>query len=146
MSLTYCPACQRSVVEDVIELITYASGRMGDYQNAAHLGLRLYSRWDPDEGGKPDYKSYNVDINRYAKPFQKQPPLVDHFGRAPAEVYSSCCSCGPMMLDVLFKIKDEQDHTLSFRRSCRYGLCKPLVALPSACKLLFAVTTSIEGG
>ena len=25
-----------------------------------------------------------------------------------------------MMLDVLFKIKDEQDHTLSFRRSCRW--------------------------
>lgn len=29
------------------------------------------------------------------------------------------CSCGPMMLDVLFKVKDEQDQTLSFRRSCR---------------------------
>ena len=28
-------------------------------------------------------------------------------------------ACGPMMLDVLFKIKDEQDSTLSFRRSCR---------------------------
>jgi hypothetical protein len=28
-------------------------------------------------------------------------------------------SCGPMMLDVLFKIKDDQDHTLAFRRSCR---------------------------
>lgn len=27
--------------------------------------------------------------------------------------------CGPMMLDVLLKIKDEQDHTLSLRRSCR---------------------------
>jgi succinate dehydrogenase (ubiquinone) iron-sulfur subunit len=52
-------------------------------------------RWDPDNAGKPDYKSYNVDIN----------------------------SCGPMMLDVLFKIKDEQDHTLSFRRSCREGIC-----------------------
>lgn len=26
---------------------------------------------------------------------------------------------GPMTLDVLFKIKDEQDQTLSFRRSCR---------------------------
>lgn len=25
-----------------------------------------------------------------------------------------------MMLDVLFKIKDDQDHTLAFRRSCRY--------------------------
>jgi succinate dehydrogenase (ubiquinone) iron-sulfur subunit len=29
------------------------------------------------------------------------------------------CSCGPMMLDVLLKIKDEQDQSLSFRRSCR---------------------------
>ena len=29
------------------------------------------------------------------------------------------CSCGPMMLDVLFKIKDDQDHSLAFRRSCR---------------------------
>jgi succinate dehydrogenase (ubiquinone) iron-sulfur subunit len=28
-----------------------------------------------------------------------------------------------MMLDVLFKIKDEQDSTLSFRRSCREGIC-----------------------
>lgn len=28
-----------------------------------------------------------------------------------------------MMLDVLFKIKDEQDHTLAFRRSCREGIC-----------------------
>ena len=27
-----------------------------------------------------------------------------------------------MMLDALFKIKDEQDQTLSFRRSCRYAL------------------------
>lgn len=31
-------------------------------------------------------------------------------------------SCGPMMLDVLLKIKDEQDQTLAFRRSCR---CEP---------------------
>ncbi|KXZ52263.1 hypothetical protein GPECTOR_10g894 [Gonium pectorale] len=27
------------------------------------------------------------------------------------------------MLDVLLKIKDEQDQTLSFRRSCREGIC-----------------------
>ncbi|KAK9815747.1 hypothetical protein WJX72_008839 [[Myrmecia] bisecta] len=52
-------------------------------------------RWDPDSQGKPSYASYNVDVN----------------------------SCGPMMLDVLFKIKDEQDHTLAFRRSCREGIC-----------------------
>ncbi|GBF93479.1 hypothetical protein Rsub_06612 [Raphidocelis subcapitata] len=53
-------------------------------------------RWDPDiPDAKPNYASYKVDIN----------------------------SCGPMMLDVLFKIKDEQDQTLSFRRSCREGIC-----------------------
>jgi succinate dehydrogenase (ubiquinone) iron-sulfur subunit len=52
-------------------------------------------RWDPETGGKPRYQSYNVDIN----------------------------SCGPMMLDVLFKIKDEMDHSVNFRRSCREGIC-----------------------
>lgn len=52
-------------------------------------------RWDPDREDKPVYQSYNVDIN----------------------------SCGPMMLDVLFKIKDDQDHSLAFRRSCREGIC-----------------------
>jgi len=35
----------------------------------------------------------------------------------------SACRCGPMMLDVLLKIKDEQDHTLTLRRSCREGIC-----------------------
>eukprot|EP01023_Acetabularia_acetabulum_P053356 TRINITY_DN596_c1_g2_i1.p1 TRINITY_DN596_c1_g2~~TRINITY_DN596_c1_g2_i1.p1 ORF type:complete len:286 (-),score=39.91 TRINITY_DN596_c1_g2_i1:245-1102(-) len=55
----------------------------------------LVYRWNPDESQKPSYQSYKVDIN----------------------------NCGPMMLDVLFKIKDEQDSTLSFRRSCREGIC-----------------------
>lgn len=31
--------------------------------------------------------------------------------------------CGPMFLDALIKIKDEIDPTLSFRRSCREGIC-----------------------
>lgn len=31
--------------------------------------------------------------------------------------------CGPMILDVLIKIKDEMDPTLTFRRSCREGIC-----------------------
>jgi len=52
-------------------------------------------RWDPESGDKPRYQTYSVDTN----------------------------DCGPMMLDVLFKIKDEQDNTLSFRRSCREGIC-----------------------
>jgi succinate dehydrogenase (ubiquinone) iron-sulfur subunit len=31
--------------------------------------------------------------------------------------------CGPMILDALIKIKDEVDSTVSFRRSCREGIC-----------------------
>lgn len=52
-------------------------------------------RWNPDSDEKPKYVSYQVDIN----------------------------NCGPMMLDVLLKVKDEQDQTLSLRRSCREGIC-----------------------
>ena len=32
-------------------------------------------------------------------------------------------TCGPMILDALIKIKDEVDPTLTFRRSCREGIC-----------------------
>ena len=32
-------------------------------------------------------------------------------------------NCGPMVLDALIKIKDEEDGTLAFRRSCREGIC-----------------------
>lgn len=52
-------------------------------------------RWTPESQDGPKYASYQVDIN----------------------------NVGPMMLDVLFKIKDEQDPTLAFRRSCREGIC-----------------------
>uniref|UniRef100_A0A6M3WWK2 Succinate dehydrogenase [ubiquinone] iron-sulfur subunit n=1 Tax=Pterocladiophila hemisphaerica TaxID=2712948 RepID=A0A6M3WWK2_9FLOR len=31
--------------------------------------------------------------------------------------------CGPMILDVLLYIKNNQDSTLTFRRSCREGIC-----------------------
>jgi len=37
--------------------------------------------------------------------------------------YIDTKSCGPMFLDALIKIKDEIDPTLSFRRSCREGIC-----------------------
>ncbi|KAI8358419.1 hypothetical protein BD560DRAFT_455789 [Blakeslea trispora] len=44
---------------------------------------------------KPSLESYQVDLN----------------------------NCGPMVLDALIKIKSEQDSTLTFRRSCREGIC-----------------------
>jgi len=56
--------------------------------------FKIY-RWDPDSGGKPYLSTYPVDLN----------------------------DCGPMILDVLLKIKNEQDPTLTFRRSCREGIC-----------------------
>jgi succinate dehydrogenase (ubiquinone) iron-sulfur subunit len=31
--------------------------------------------------------------------------------------------CGPMVLDALFQIKNQHDSTLSYRRSCREGIC-----------------------
>ena len=37
--------------------------------------------------------------------------------------YIDSKQCGPMILDALIKIKDEIDPTLSFRRSCREGIC-----------------------
>jgi succinate dehydrogenase / fumarate reductase iron-sulfur subunit len=52
-------------------------------------------RWDPDKGGNPTIDSYEVDLD----------------------------ACGPMVLDALIKIKNEVDSTLTFRRSCREGVC-----------------------
>lgn len=37
--------------------------------------------------------------------------------------YIDLNDCKPMYLDALIKVKDEMDSTLSFRRSCREGVC-----------------------
>jgi succinate dehydrogenase / fumarate reductase iron-sulfur subunit len=52
-------------------------------------------RWNPDDGKTPQVDTYEVDLD----------------------------DCGPMVLDALIKIKDEVDQTLTFRRSCREGIC-----------------------
>ena len=56
--------------------------------------FRIY-RYDPDSGRNPRLDTYDIDLD----------------------------SCGPMVLDALIKIKDEIDPTLTFRRSCREGIC-----------------------
>ena len=56
--------------------------------------FRIY-RWSPDDHRNPRLDTYTVDLK----------------------------SCGPMVLDALIKIKNEQDATLTFRRSCREGIC-----------------------
>eukprot|EP00457_Paulinella_chromatophora_P012386 gb/GEZN01012593.1/.p1 GENE.gb/GEZN01012593.1/~~gb/GEZN01012593.1/.p1 ORF type:complete len:265 (-),score=28.38 gb/GEZN01012593.1/:211-1005(-) len=52
-------------------------------------------RWNPDSSEAPQTVTYKVNMNE----------------------------CGPMILDALIKIKSEQDSTLTFRRSCREGIC-----------------------
>jgi succinate dehydrogenase / fumarate reductase, iron-sulfur subunit len=52
-------------------------------------------RWRPEDGENPRLDTYEVDLD----------------------------ACGPMVLDALIKIKNEIDPTLTFRRSCREGVC-----------------------
>ena len=56
--------------------------------------FRIY-RWNPDDGANPRVDSYAVDLE----------------------------DCGPMVLDALIKLKNEVDASLTFRRSCREGVC-----------------------
>jgi succinate dehydrogenase (ubiquinone) iron-sulfur subunit len=37
--------------------------------------------------------------------------------------YLNLKECSPMYLDALIKVKNEMDPTLTFRRSCREGIC-----------------------
>ena len=58
-----------------------------------------------------------VEIYRFDPEDEKQTnPYIDRF-----EI--DLDNCGPMVLDLLIKIKSEQDSSLTFRRSCREGIC-----------------------
>lgn len=56
-----------------------------------------------------------IAVYRY-NPEEEGNPRVDTF-----EINSK--DCGPMVLDAIIKIKNEIDPTLTFRRSCREGIC-----------------------
>ncbi|WP_339855071.1 succinate dehydrogenase iron-sulfur subunit [uncultured Nisaea sp.] len=56
--------------------------------------FKIY-RYDPDSGQNPRVDTYEIDLD----------------------------ACGPMVLDALIKIKNEVDTTVTFRRSCREGIC-----------------------
>src|SRR5271168_3000892 len=52
-------------------------------------------RWSPDDNENPRADEYTIDLDK----------------------------CGPMVLDALIHIKNDMDSTLTFRRSCREGVC-----------------------
>ena len=56
--------------------------------------FRIY-RYEPDSGENPKLDTFEIDLDK----------------------------CGPMVLDALIYIKNELDPTLTFRRSCREGVC-----------------------
>ena len=66
---------------------------------------------------KPDNAEnvQEIKIYRY-NPDDSENPRIDTF-------FIDLDKCGPMMLDALIKIKSEIDPTLTFRRSCREGIC-----------------------
>src|SRR6266567_3206098 len=63
-------------------------------QSAHARRLRIY-RFNPDSDHNQRIDTYEIDV----------------------------AACGPMILDMLIHIKNEIDSTLSFRRSCREGIC-----------------------
>ena len=56
--------------------------------------FKIY-RWSPDDDKNPRVDTFTIDKDE----------------------------CGPMVLDALIKIKNEVDGSLTFRRSCREGIC-----------------------
>jgi len=56
--------------------------------------FRIY-RWEPESGGNPSIDTFEIDLDQ----------------------------CGPMVLDAMIYIKDKVDSTVTFRRSCREGIC-----------------------
>ena len=76
--------------------------------------FRIY-RYDPDSGENPRYDRFEIDLD----------------------------DTGPMVLDALIKIKNEIDPTLTFRRSCREGICGSC-SMNIAGKNGLACTTAIE--
>lgn len=73
--------------------------KQGQYFNApegaTNVRKVIVYRYDPTTGENPHTDTYEVDMD----------------------------TCGPMVLDVLLKIKNEMDSTLALRRSCREGIC-----------------------
>ena len=62
---------------------------------ASNVRVFQIYRWSPDDDANPRVDRFEVDLDE----------------------------CGPMVLDALIKIKSEQDSSLTFRRSCREGIC-----------------------
>ena len=73
------------------------TGKHFKCDNADKKNIRIFKiyRYDPDDEKNPRVDTYEIDTS----------------------------DCGPMVLDALLKIKNEIDTSITFRRSCREGIC-----------------------
>ncbi|CAK0778923.1 succinate:quinone oxidoreductase, iron-sulfur cluster binding protein [uncultured Gammaproteobacteria bacterium] len=72
-----------------------AGKKVSDARGAKNARVFKIYRWNPDDGQTPKLDEFEIDLDK----------------------------CGPMVLDALNYIKDNIDSTLTFRRSCREGIC-----------------------
>jgi len=73
------------------------TGKYFNCDNSDKTNIRIFKvyRYNPDDDANPRLDTYEIDTSQ----------------------------CGPMVLDALLKIKNEIDTTITFRRSCREGIC-----------------------
>lgn len=95
-SSSYLLAPLRSIsTSQVASKAEPAPSKSGAAGKPANMKKFSIYRWDPDQVKKPKLQTYTINTSE----------------------------CGPMVLDALIKIKNEVDTGLTFRRSCREGIC-----------------------
>lgn len=72
-----------------------AGKKVSDARGAKNARVFKIYRWNPDDGQNPKLDEFEIDLDK----------------------------CGPMVLDALIYIKNNIDSTVTFRRSCREGIC-----------------------
>jgi succinate dehydrogenase / fumarate reductase iron-sulfur subunit len=82
------------------------------------IGKTHKAKSNEKTSGKKHEKNIRVfEVYRFdPEDIDKKNPHIDKF-----EIDLN--ECGPMVLDALIKMKAQQDSTLTFRRSCREGIC-----------------------
>ena len=73
----------------------FSKGNYFKAENPKKLKKINIYRWDPDKNKNPTIDTFEIDLDK----------------------------CGQMVLDALILIKDQIDSSLTFRRSCREGVC-----------------------
>lgn len=93
-------SCARARSAGLLRALDLAGPALATRASSGEGGAKIKQfqvyRWNPElPGDKPKLQTFDIDMNK----------------------------CGPMVLDALIIAKEEQDQTLTFRRSCREGIC-----------------------